>query len=522
MAITDNDYKRLLKNNLIGTDAKAYLSEQLSTDEYKYMRELVGKMSGIHTDDVFAETNLWRLNAEVVYSQRIKNSAKDFVPYKTIDQVKQGEWLNNESEWPPIAIYRDGKNFDPFGLRQSQLSQDTIRERNTSIRYVYGCLKTETSFYVPEYPFYPWLEDVSAIANIVQQDPCDEKCCACRNFNKLGSIVKMFCRALGRQDLCDKYSTEFVFHGGNLIDGSVVAIQKPKRKLKEPVVPKIQALHQDVQDQIVVFANKRLQDCYAAMLASPIELFDEFFDNYVNKTDAQRRNFRKIIRSIMEPATDYLILAFMYTEMRPLRNDLVNIRFHEAGLDTSKYGAIKVTDTTCTFTLPSTNKKYEKFASPDLSGTPLHKFLVGYLPFASSIQEEFLRSLDGCIQAPHLLCTFDHTRTYIDETEKSPNKRLLGSKWTGLVNYRPSMFKKAGIDIPKRHSGCIAARHTSVTNDAMSNAGIVDPKERLAAKRQQAHERNHAVSTAEACYEDVQQLSPKTKKSKITVVETNE
>ena len=110
-----------------------------------------------------------------------------------------------------------------------------------------------------------------------------KKNCACRNFNKLGSIVKMFCRALGRQDLCDKYSTEFVFHGGNLIDGSVVAIQKPKRKLKEPVVPKIQALHQDVQDQIVVFANKRLQDCYAAMLASPIELFDEFFDNYVNK-----------------------------------------------------------------------------------------------------------------------------------------------------------------------------------------------------------------------------------------------
>ena len=311
------------------------------------MRELVGKMYGIHMDDVFAESNIWRMDAEMVYSQRIKTSAKDFVPYKTIDQ-NQGEWSNSESKWPAIAIYRDGRNFDPFGLRQSQLSQDTVRERNVAIRHIYGCLKTETPFYVPEAPFYPWLENIDAVSNIVQQDPCDQQFCDYKNFNKLGSIVKMFCRALGRQDLCDKYSTEFVLHGGNLVNGSVVEIQKPKRKLKKHVVPKIQALSQEVHDQIVVFANKRLQDCYDAILASPIDLFDEFFDSYMDKTEVERRHFRKIIRSIMEPATDYMIMAFMYTEMRPLRNDLVNIRFYETGLNTSKYAVIKVTATTCT------------------------------------------------------------------------------------------------------------------------------------------------------------------------------
>ena len=518
--ITDRDYKTQSKNAQIVVDAKEYLSLHLGTQEYNSLRNLVCQMCSVHADTNAAEGHMWKVHAELLYNTRMADFPSDFIPYK-MDGQGQGEWTNTASPWPPIGIYREGKCFDPFGIRQCDLANTTIRERNDSIRHIYASLNTAVPFYISEAPYYSWLENVDAVSNIVQQQPCDEKNCKCRNFHKLGSIVKIFCRALNRQDLCDKYSIAFTIHGGNVVDGSVVEIPKHPKRKKQSVAPKIKALSQEIQDEIRVFSDRSLQASYGAMLSTPIGIFDEYFDDYMSKTADQRRFFRRVIRTIMESATEYLIIAFMYNaEMRPLRNDLVNLRYWSEGLDTERYASIKVTDTECVIDIPKTTKKYDSFRSENMAGGQLHKFLQVFRPYAESVQENVISTRDNCIKSPYMLCSYDHTRTYIDESERTPNKCMIGTApWRGLVNFRPKMFRRAGIIVPKGHTGCIAARHSSTTNDAIANAKILDPKEKHAAKMQQARERNHGASTAEVCYEDVQESSPKTKKSKITVVE---
>jgi len=57
-----------------------------------------------------------------------------------------------------------------------------------------------------------------------------------------------------------------------------------------------------------------------------------------------------------------------------------------------------------------------------------------------------------------------------------------------------------GIQVPKYHTGCNAARHTSTTNDGIENSKL-PPKQRRKAEEKQAAERGHSAQTACEVYD---------------------
>ena len=199
--MTDREYKDRIRKMSVDADADLFLKLKLGPQKLLKLKS--------HLDDAIAllpvatgSRRLARTIADAIHETSIEEHAKDFVPYKLPGQG-QGEWTNDTTPWPPIGIYRDGPAFDPFGLRQGEVSARTITERNDTLRHIFRALSTEAPFYIAEPPYYPWIENVDAAANIIKQDPCDERECECRNFKKMSSIVRMFCHALGRQAKTD-------------------------------------------------------------------------------------------------------------------------------------------------------------------------------------------------------------------------------------------------------------------------------------------------------------------------------
>ena len=97
-----------------------------------------------HADIIAAERAFWVTNAEILYMycHQLKSHNKDFVPHMVDD-----EWMNTDTSWPAVGTYCDGKKFDPFGLKQENLSENTVNARNNSIRSLYKQTRTTAPFY---------------------------------------------------------------------------------------------------------------------------------------------------------------------------------------------------------------------------------------------------------------------------------------------------------------------------------------------------------------------------------------
>ena len=238
---------------------------------------------------------------------------------------------------------------------------------------------------------------------------------------------------------------------------------------------------------------------------------------------SDRKHVRRQINTLASLAVDYLLIAFMYGDMQPTRNELAKIRYYSPGLP-ANVAAVDLSDGKCVLKIPATNKMGREMPPLDLTGTQLHEFLQTWRPYSQAIQEDYIREHgDKLIDSPFLVCQFDPTKCYFCEDEKKEDSKIPVGKTphTGLVNRRARMFRLANIDIPKGHNGCIAARHTRTTADAKENAKL-PPKERVAAQKRQAAERDHSAATAATVYEDAPAPAPAPKKRRkkgITVVE---
>lgn len=513
-------------------DAKQFLQQEFG-DDYKSLRAYTNSIAdGFFDDADAAHDQLLIKCAQMKLGEKIAAHPKDFVPYTTPD----GDKVNEATAWPPIPIFKRGPKFDPFGLRQNSLAKKTIEERNQTICCIYKLLQTNEPFYTAEAPYYPWLiTHFDAVVNICKQadtgcEPCGLPLgeCECRDFPKRTSFIKLLCRALGREDLWAKYNTALQSHA------DVTFVERPARARKQK--PQT-VLPLDVQQKIKEFAEQQRVLALQAMAEIPVALLEHGFANYEtldtpeheemmddefpNDMAYSQKDLRYRIKRIFEPATNYIILSdHGYTkEKRPTRGDLPAIRFWSPTLD-SQTAYMKVTEDVCVLKIPNTTKMGRELVNDTLTGTNYHQFLLRFFPYAKALQKMSLEQGDGLTDSPFLVCSFNHTKCYIHETEKSPSKTLIGSAWTGLTNYRARMFKNAGIEISSGSNGVIAARRCSQTNDALANQRL-SPKSRAAAKKRQCAERDHSVLTAEAVYEG-QYVNPPAPAPKRKKKSTNE
>ena len=520
--LTDNQHSDATREQQTSTDAKKFCCTCLDKAAYRQMKRDTARLASLLPDDDAAENRLWVLNANMLYENKISQSRKDFVPYKLADS---GEWQNSETKWPHLGIFCHGKKFDPFGLMQGNLSEHTIADRNGSIRAIFKKLETEAPFYVDEAPFYPWLENTEAVSAVIKADPCNEEACDCRNFTHWTSIIKMFCRALDRTDLFDKYSDELKIHCGPKLtdsnkrkadaiadtvepaettvwcgnhvrfeessDASTETSPKPLRGRQ------IKALSPEIQEQIKNFGTEQFELFNTHNGEDDLAEFQKMCDpsKYHEASAQERKDFHRTVENVIQPAFKYLIVAMNYEDVRPLRNELPKFRYWSTGLNTAEHAQFKVTEDECRLVVPKQNKTYEQLKDlPSLAGTRLHKFLLAYYPFAKAAQEEFIREHgDGCTDSPYLLFHFDKT----NNQAKCPFGK---APYTGFTNFRNRMYKTAKIEIPKYHKGCVAARHTSAVNDSLAMGQEPLSKKQKKERKEQADESGNSATTREEAY----------------------
>ena len=326
---------------------------------------------------------------------------------------------------------------------------------------------------------------------------------------------------MGRTDLFDKYSQTLAVHNGAVSEAPAAA---PKRRETT-----IKALPDETVAKIKAHANHLYETFMAKTRNIPTTFFDAYEEKRYDEEDECYYDDRKVIRgqinTLASLAIDYLLIAFMYGDMQPTRNELAKIRYYSPGLP-GNVAAVHLSDGKCILKIPATKKMGREMPPIDLTGTQLHEFLQTWQPYSQAIQEDYIREHgDKLIDSPFLVCQYDPTKCYFCEDEKKEDSKIPVGKapHTGLVNRRARMFRLAKIEIPPRHNGCIAARHTRTTADAKENAKL-PPKERVAAQKRQAAERDHSATTAAAVYEDAPAPAPapapkKRRKQEITVVE---
>jgi hypothetical protein len=319
----------------------------------------------------------------------------------------------------------------------------------------------------------------------------------------------MLCRALGRTDLVDKYHVALATHDGGVSKQAGATTTPTPRETTIKALP----------DETVATIQRLCKDKHAQFMSVTNKVPVTFFDTYDTQTPPERKQTRSQIKELCEHAIDYLLLAFMYEDMQPTRNELANIRFYSPGLPVDGVAHVSLADGACVLRIPKT-KKMGRELTIQLTDTPIHAFLSAWQPYAQALQEQYLETHgDGLINSPFLVCAYDHTKCYYCVDEQKDSKTPVGkTPHTGLANRRPRVFKEAGIVGPKGHVGCIAARHSRTTADAAANAGL-PPKERVATQKRQARERDHSAATAAAVYEDPAPRRKKKRHATITIEE---
>ena len=371
---TDAEYRRHIRTMTENDDAKALCRRELPADAFKTMGALIADVGALHKEgsEEAAERSMWIANAELLYAQYIDSHAKDFVPFKV-----EGELTNTETSWPHIGIYAGGNDYDPYGLRQGEVSERTIAERNETIRAVYKKLGSPGAFY--EDGTYPWLEDVAGVSAVILANGCGcsmHECSGaadCRFYKKASSIIKLFCRALGRTDLCDKYSETLAVHNGGVSEAPAAA---PKRRETT-----IKALPDETVAKIKAHANGLHERFMAETRNIPTTFFDAYDQRRYDEEDDcyydDRKHVRRQINTLASLAVDYLLIAFMYGDMQPTRNELAKIRYYSPGLP-ANVAAVDLSDGKCVLKIPATNKMGREMPAIDLTGTQLHEFLKAW------------------------------------------------------------------------------------------------------------------------------------------------
>ena len=375
-----------------------------------------------------------------------------------------------------------------------------------------------TSFFVrPCRAQTTWLENVESVSSVIMAHPCNEEDCDCRNFTHWTSIIKLFCRALDRTDLFDKYSDELKMHCGPKVTGSNKrmaeeiddTVEQPAETTvwcgshvrfeetppKPPQGRQMKALSPELQEQIKNFGTEQFE-----LFNSHNDDLAEFekmcnASNYHDATAQERKDLHRAVENAIQPAFKYLIVAMNYEDVRPLRNELPKFRYWSAGLNTAEHAHFKVTEDECRLVVPKQNTTYEQLKDlPSLAGTRLHKFLLAYYPFAKAAQAEYITNAgDGCVDSPYLMFHFDKT----NNQEKCPFGK---APYTGFTNFRNRMYKTAKIEIPKYHKGCVAARHTSAVNDSLAMGQEPLTKKQKKERKEQADESGNSASTREEVY----------------------
>jgi len=479
-------------------DGKRLLRQSLPVAEYRALAHSIHAIAMSHEDYDAMAGKLWLVNATEVYDGHISSHPKDFVRFKAAGQG-QGEWTNGTQKWPSVAVECHTKKYDPYGIKQCDLTPGTLEDRNTTIRQVYDQLSPDLPFYTASAPYYPWVEKIESVAAV-----CTERGKESRDFQRKSSVMSIFLCALGRPDLRARLA---------------VALARPVARCPvraEESSSRIAALTTTVQAEIVQFGRRRLGE-FRELMASHGEGLGEFVRHGLHRYDGMskesRVDFHDAVEALDRAGKDYLIIAMSYHDMRPLRNELPKIRYSSASigsdgfvrsLDGSTYSSVFVTEDVCRLEIPSQNKTLERLAPVDLSGTDLHRFLIDWRPFAEAVQCEYIATHgDGVVKSPYVVCSTSRTRTFMGVSDQMPSKKPIGVPWTGMVNYRKQMFAHArcGIDVPPRHAGCIAARHTSASNDAADNSDL-PPGKRRRVEREQALQSGHSSVTRATVYVD--------------------
>ena len=484
-------------------DAKTYLKKKLGNDGYKAKLKLCMDLTAL--EEAYTNKHLAVL-ADQFKRKELALAPKDFI--------------RNPALFPRVGICAL-QHYDPFGLRQP--SDATLKERSDTIKSLYRHLYPDDSDYEKIFqedaPYYPWMLNHSdAIVKWILQPDEGGECsglpfaeCTSRNYPKRRSIVLMFCRAMGMDEFDElhrKLEPQLTHHSPvELIGKKVKKKAQPESKIK-PLSPEVQQqlldLCNESYDRFMDYWEDNCCDLPRPEFIGNLPRFERLMSDYragrLSSTDTKQ--IRNWIHDLVESAKTYIVFASLgYTEehLRPWRNDVANFRFNcDTRADDESY--IDCTDSGVVMYTPCANKTgHEQQKVCEGTDTKLYRLLTIWRDVMAILQQDDMN--------PMLFCMTDKTKVWIDESEQKGAKKEIGSVWNGLSNWRKRLLDRYGIEVPKYHTGCNAARHTSATNDSGENAKL-SPKRRREAEEAQAQERGHSAATAAQVYDNSDQVEP--------------
>ena len=472
-------------------DAKTYLKKQLGNDGYKAKLKLCIDLTAL--EEAYTNKHLAVL-ADQFKRKELALAPKDFI--------------RNPALFPRVGICAL-QHYDPFGLRQP--SDATLKERSDTIKSLYRHLYPDDSDYEKIFqedaPYYPWMLNHSdAIVKWILQPDEGGDCsglpfaeCTSRNYPKRRSIVLMVCKAMGMDEfdeLFQKLEPQLTHHS------PVDLIGKRPVKRKPQHVSKIKALSPEVQQQLLDLCNESYEEFMGYWEDNCSNCFERLMSDYrAGRLNSENKNdVWDMIQTLVEAGKIYIVFASLgYTEehLRPWRNDIAKFRFKcDTLADDESY--IDCTDSSVVMYTPHANKTgHEQEKVCEGTDTKLYRLLTIWRKVMAILQND---------KDPMLFCMSDKTKVWIDESEQKGEKKEIGSVWNGLSNWRKRLLDRYGIEVPKYHTGCNAARHTSVTNDAAENVKL-PPKRRRETEEAQARERGHSAATAAQVYDDSDSLA---------------